>query len=161
MPFFYRVLIHRVLKGCGMKRVSKGHRLRNLEQGNMFIEYFYFANEKDTPLLFASLKVESDKAQINSTQFSAQADTIMINTGNATHYISIADVLYCKAQEHFTLMVRITNRPLLSSEGIDIWDERLRKSGFIRIHRSFLANLRYCAVLKGNHGKTDLCFQIL
>jgi DNA-binding LytR/AlgR family response regulator len=123
------------------QREAVERRLRHFEQYKVMLD-FLLDNADGLPSV---LRGQGSEA----TQQPATMPTMFtVKAGNAVHHIASNDVLYCKAQEHFTLLHRTGSRPLLSNEPMSVWAERLQGQGFIRIHRSFLVNLHHCSAFK-------------
>ena len=67
---------------------------------------------------------------------------IAIADNSSIDFISLEDILYCKAQDNYTEFV-LKDKKVLTSKSLKKYDEKLNGSGFIRIHRSYLVNIKH------------------
>jgi len=92
------------------------------------------------------LSARESKASNKELEKIAIADT------SGMEFIPLEDIIYCRAQDNYTEFV-LKNRKLLSSKPLKNFDDKLRDSGFVRIHRSFLVNVKHVKkYVKGSGG---------
>ncbi len=65
--------------------------------------------------------------------------TIVIKTTEATHFININDILYCKADGSYTY-VFTKNQTIFTSKNLKYFEDLLSNQVFIRTHQSYLVN---------------------
>lgn len=54
--------------------------------------------------------------------------------------VSLRDILYIESRRH-EIWVHCRTEVFITDQTLSYWEEELKKSGFIRVHKSFLANL--------------------
>jgi two-component system LytT family response regulator len=106
----------------------------------------------------------------------AQDGQIVLKDLDATYFIKITDILYCKAEGAYTQFFVRQIDPILVSKNLHLYEELLTPSGFIRTHHSCLVNPTHIKmydrktdslVLEGGHSvpvsqrKRDSVIQIL
>ncbi|NQY04640.1 MAG: response regulator transcription factor [Flavobacteriaceae bacterium] len=64
--------------------------------------------------------------------------------------LNIQDIVYCKADDNYT-EIYLENRKILVSKTLKYFEEALKASNFVRVHKSFLVNVN--AVVKYRKGK--------
>ena len=67
---------------------------------------------------------------------------IIVKERNDVIILKTADILYLKSENGKALIVT-KNGSYKSQSGLSIWESRLKKSGFVRCHRSFIVNSAY------------------
>lgn len=72
---------------------------------------------------------------------------IFIDCGKKLTGIDVADIAYCKANKDYTQIVTADNERLLSSKGISKLEQSFDPKYFIRIHRSYIINLRHAKLI--------------
>ena len=70
---------------------------------------------------------------------------------NGFEIIETANIMYCKADDNYTEIFLNDNKKKLVSKTLKYVEERLKNSGFIRIHKSYLVNIN--EVVKYKKGK--------
>jgi two-component system LytT family response regulator len=98
-----------------------------------------------------------DQLQVQS----GREKTIAIAQGRELIFIQIADILYCQSSNNYTTFFLRTGEKLVSSKGIFHYDELLTPLQFLRVHQSYLVNLRYIRSLHTEqyivlHDKTQI-----
>jgi len=85
-------------------------------------------------------------------QSSVVLTKIAIADNSSIDFIDLDDILYCKAKDNYTEFV-LKDKKILTSKSLKKYDDKLKWSGFIRIHRSFLVNIKYVKkYFKGSGG---------
>lgn len=80
----------------------------------------------------------SDKTEENSVQ----SDLIGITGLDAIIFLKIDDIVYLKADGKYT-MIQTTTEHITSSKNLKVFETMLPESKFMRVHHSFLLNLKY------------------
>jgi two-component system LytT family response regulator len=75
---------------------------------------------------------------------------ITIPMQNGFEVLEIKDILYCQADDNYT-NIFINDKKKLVSKTLKYFDEMLSKSGFARVHKSFLVNVN--AIVEYRKGK--------
>jgi two-component system LytT family response regulator len=79
-----------------------------------------------------------------SSNFSGRAfDKIVLRDFDKIHLVEVADILYCEADGNYTRFHLSGTKPILVSRYMKEYEEILRDSGFLRIHRSYMINLKH------------------
>lgn len=68
---------------------------------------------------------------------------ISISTTSGFDLISIQDITLCRADKNYTEFFLYDGQRILSSKAIKGYNTHLERKGFIRVHKSYLANMRY------------------
>ncbi len=79
---------------------------------------------------------------------------ITIPTQHGFEILEIRDILFCKADDNYTHIFLTDNRKKLVSKTLKYFEEILNKSGFARIHKSYLVNINYIVNYKKGKGGT-------
>jgi two-component system LytT family response regulator len=78
---------------------------------------------------------------------------VAIPTMQGLEFISVSDILYCRADGHYTVIELTGNQKIVSSKGIGEYELLLPTSLFCRIHNSYLINLKHIQkYMKGKGG---------
>ncbi len=80
----------------------------------------------------------SDKSEENLVQ----SDLIGITGLDAIIFLKIDDIVYLKADGKYT-MIQTTNEHITSSKNLKVFETMLPESKFMRVHHSFLLNLKF------------------
>lgn len=65
---------------------------------------------------------------------------IVLKDMEATYFVKVSDILYCKAEGAYTQVFIVNSDPVLVSRNLHAYEELLSSSGFIRTHHSCLVN---------------------
>ncbi|MCK6641891.1 MAG: LytTR family DNA-binding domain-containing protein [Bacteroidia bacterium] len=97
-------------------------------------------------LLNTQLHINSPSHQASSTP-----DTILISERNNSIFIRTEDVIYLEADGKYTNIICSGDRRFVSSQNLKEFELSLGNL-FIRVHHSYIVNLKYCASFnKGEH----------
>lgn len=66
---------------------------------------------------------------------------IIINTHQKTYNLKIEDILYCEADGSYT-NINQEDKSILTSKPLKFYENLLEKHGFLRVHQSYLVNLK-------------------
>lgn len=67
---------------------------------------------------------------------------IAVFDGEEYHLISAEDILYIEVKSKYTDVIT-KNKTYNTKKTLDFWENRLKKQGFFRCHRSYIINLKY------------------
>jgi DNA-binding LytR/AlgR family response regulator len=68
---------------------------------------------------------------------------VFLSDGRKSEFIRIRTVIFVEAAKDYTKLFTSDSKTFLVRKPIKQWDEKLPKSHFIRIHRSFIINMDY------------------
>jgi DNA-binding LytR/AlgR family response regulator len=72
---------------------------------------------------------------------------IFVNMGKKLAGVNVADIAYCKASRDYTVIFTATGERFLSSKGIGYLEQSFDPRYFLRVHRSYIINLRHVALM--------------
>jgi two-component system LytT family response regulator len=78
------------------------------------------------------------------------AGKITIPQQDGFQVLNVDDISYCKADDNYT-EIFLANKKILVSKTLKYFEEALKESGFVRIHKSFLVNVN--CIIKYRKGK--------
>jgi two-component system LytT family response regulator len=112
-------------------------------------------------LVKAVEKIKKERTEENYTQHSRilldnirgtqHNQKIMLPTLEGFEIVNIKSILYCEAEDNFTKFYFETGQPLLICRTLKYFEDVLKDSRFIRIHRSYLINPEF--VIRYSKGK--------
>jgi two-component system, LytTR family, response regulator len=112
-------------------------------------------------LIKAIEKIKSERNEINYTQHArvlldnlragTQQQKMMLPTLEGFEIVNIRSIIYCEAVDNFTRFYFETGNPLLICRTLKYFEEVLKDSQFLRIHRSYLINPQF--VIRYSKGK--------
>lgn len=79
---------------------------------------------------------------IDNLQQQPKFNKICLSTADSVEFINIKDIIYCKANGAYTLFILKNNISLLVSKHLKEYENLLIEQQFMRIHNSFLINLK-------------------
>lgn len=85
---------------------------------------------------------ENQAAPYKNEESLVQSDLIGITGLDAIIFLKIEDIVYLKADGKYT-MIQTTNEHITSSKNLKVFETMLPESKFMRVHHSFLLNLKY------------------
>ncbi len=95
----------------------------------------------------AEQQIESEvKLQINNasnTLSGKELDKIVLKDIESIYLVDLSDITYCEADGNYTGFHFITEKPILVSKPLKEYESFLKDSRFLRVHRSYLINLRH------------------
>jgi two-component system, LytTR family, response regulator len=88
-----------------------------------------------------------DKKQITGLQNQMAASEthfrLSVPTAEGHYFIQPEDLYYCEGQSNYTKLYLTRGRTVLCAKTLKEFEEALQPHGFMRVHKSILANLRY------------------
>ena len=110
------------------------------------------------PIDLEELQLAVEKAQTKKNQivYKKQLETLMLNlkqqkpklnkiclaTSDGFEFIEVNDILYCKAEGSYTAFILKNSEKLLVSKHLKEYENLLHEQDFMRVHNSFLINLK-------------------
>ncbi|WP_353779458.1 response regulator [Winogradskyella sp. 3972H.M.0a.05] len=110
------------------------------------------------PIDLEELQEAVNKAQTKKNQkvYKKQLETLMLNlkeqkpklnkiclaTSEGFEFIEVHDIIYCKAEGSYTAFILKNSEKLLVSKHLKEYENLLLEQGFMRVHNSFLINLK-------------------
>jgi NO-binding membrane sensor protein with MHYT domain len=89
--------------------------------------------------------------------------TVTIQCNNETHFIDSDHIIYVAAEGHYTIIAYLDNdgglQSHLCNKPISKLEKALSGHGFLRVHRSYLANLKYITGYQRKGESGELIFQ--
>lgn len=80
-----------------------------------------------------------------------QQQKIVLPLQDGFEVVNIADIVYCEAHDNFTDFYFTAKNRMMICRTLKFYDELLKDSGFLRVHKSYLINLDH--VVKYTRGK--------
>lgn len=77
----------------------------------------------------------------NLQEVSDALKKIVLKDSDTVHVVQVKDILYLEADSNYTKFYLTDNREILTSNTLKEYDTILSKTGFYRVHKSFLVNL--------------------
>jgi len=68
---------------------------------------------------------------------------IILKTLENIHLVKVRDINYCESEGSYTAIHLLNGKNILVSNILKDYDELLKDSGFYRVHKSFLINIRH------------------
>ncbi len=70
-------------------------------------------------------------------------DTIILPFQNGFVFVPLKDVLYCAAEDNYTIFHTAAGQQYLKTKPLKYIEELLEERGFLRVHKSYLVNLQH------------------
>ena len=90
----------------------------------------------------AVYKKQLETLMLNLKQQRPKLNKICLATSDGFEFINVNDILYCKAEGSYTAFVLNDNSKLLVSKNLKEYESLLLEQDFMRVHNSFLINLK-------------------
>lgn len=87
------------------------------------------------------LKQQIKILQENFSKINGDSKKIVLKDSESMYFLSVSDIIMCKAEGSYTEFHLITNEKIIISKGLKEYDELLENYGFIRTHNSYLVNI--------------------
>lgn len=120
----------------------------------------YLLKPLDPDIFMAAIKkISAEKSAVQKEQLeiiktnASNFSRIALHSADGINLVEIADIIRCESSGNYTRFV-LHNKPnILVSKTLKEYDELLTEQNFIRIHKSFLVNLKHVVkYLKGEGG---------
>lgn len=70
-------------------------------------------------------------------------DKIIIRTFDSIHLVPLKEILYCESDHSCVIIYLINNTTITASASLKDYEELLAGSGFFRVHKTYLVNVKY------------------
>jgi DNA-binding LytR/AlgR family response regulator len=127
--------------------------LKIVNQSVDLIEFSVGHNPQKTAEQIKRLNLSEIYNASNINPQIAYPQKVFINNGKHLVGIEVDNIAYCKANRDFTNVITIDNKTYLSNKGISALELHLNPSQFIRIHRSFLINLKHTLLISNEFSR--------
>jgi two-component system LytT family response regulator len=87
-------------------------------------------------------KKQLETLMLNLKQRKPTLNKICLATSDGYEFIEVNDILYCKAEGSYTNFVLKNNESILVSKHLKEYENMLLEQDFMRVHNSFLINLK-------------------
>lgn len=87
-------------------------------------------------------KKQLETLMLNLKQQKSQLNKICLATSDGFEFIEVNDILYCKAEGSYTAFFLKNSEKLLVSKHLKEYENLLLEQDFMRVHNSFLINLK-------------------
>jgi len=101
--------------------------------------------QQDFHVQLANLKEHLDSADRDQKK-------IVIKTHEYIHLVPVNDILYCQSESSYVTFFLRNNIEIVTSASLKDYDEILSGSGFFRVHKSYLVNLKFVRRLEKAQG---------
>lgn len=78
-----------------------------------------------------------------NAQRSQEVSRIVLKTSDAIHVVDVENIVYCEADKNYTTFFLKDGRKILVSKNMGEYETLLPSADFLRIHQSFLLNMKY------------------
>jgi two-component system, LytTR family, response regulator len=68
---------------------------------------------------------------------------LVLKTSDKIYLVEVKDIVYCESDCNYTIFTTMDDGKIIVSKGLKDYDELLSDSGFFRVHRSSLINLKH------------------
>jgi len=68
---------------------------------------------------------------------------IILKTSDNIHLVKVREINYCESEGSYTFIYLLNGKKIVVSNTLKDYDELLRDSGFYRVHKSYLINMRH------------------
>jgi two-component system LytT family response regulator len=87
-------------------------------------------------------KKQLETLMLNLKQQQPKLNKICLSTADGFEFINVNNILYCKAEGSYTAFILNDNSKLLVSKHLKEYETLLLEQDFMRVHNSFLINLK-------------------
>ena len=101
--------------------------------------------QRDFHVQLANLKEHIDSAGRDQKK-------IIIKTHDHIHLVPVNEILYCRSDNNYVTFSLINKNEIVASANLKDYEEILAGSGFFRVHKSYLVNLKYVRRLEKSQG---------
>ena len=91
-----------------------------------------------------SMEKEQLQQVISNLTDAAQHDfKLIIATADGNYFLLPDEIMYCEGNDNYTHFHLTKSRKLISAKTLKEYEEMLAEQGFLRIHKSYLVNLKF------------------
>ncbi len=77
---------------------------------------------------------------------------IVLKTSDKMHIVDLKDIIYCEADNNYTIFHLKNGKNLILSKSLKVYEELLNDSSFFRVHQSYLVNLNSIITFEKHDG---------
>lgn len=99
-------------------------------------------NKVDATMDSERLNLQLSVLMENLQHTGSNRKKIILKESDSVHLVSIEDILWCKAESNYTVFHLSDDREIMVSHTLKEYESTLENSGFYRIHRSYIVNLK-------------------
>jgi two-component system LytT family response regulator len=77
---------------------------------------------------------------------------IVLKTSDKMHIVELNDIVYCEADNNYTIFHLTNEKSLVLSKSLKVYEEMLSDSSFYRVHQSYLVNINAITAFEKNDG---------
>lgn len=99
------------------------------------------AINKAEKLMVDELNQQLDVLADNMQTGDREKKKIILKTFDNIHLVKLNDIVYCEADDNYTIFHLLNKKTILISATLKEYDEMLTEFGFFRAHKSYLINL--------------------
>lgn len=81
---------------------------------------------------------------------------IIVHTSECSEVLWLESIVYCVAEGSYTRVFLHSNRSVFSSKNLAWFEQNLQSEYFVRLHRSYIINIRFITKVFKNEGKVIL-----
>lgn len=87
-------------------------------------------------------KKQLDTLMFNIGQQSLKTSRVCLATAESIEFITTEEIIYCKADGAYTIFALKEGKTILTSKRLKVYERLLPRQHFMRVHNSFLINLK-------------------
>ena len=95
-----------------------------------------------------SKAIQKIKNQCRET-LTNQENTVFINIDKTLHKLNVEDILYIESDRNYITIVTL-NKKFVLVDSLKNWKEKLYRTHFLQIHKSYIVNLKDIEKISGN-----------
>jgi two-component system LytT family response regulator len=94
-------------------------------------------------MILKELKIKLNVLEDNLQTDDGLKKKIILKTFDNIHLVKVRDIIYCESDINYTRFHLIDGQEIIISVTLKEYDDMLSKSGFFRVHKSYLVNLSH------------------
>lgn len=124
----------------------------------MYFTYFYACISRISTLVTVIIVsyVYADKPTYKTVKSLNQMECIVINTSDCSEVLWLDSIVYCTAEGSYSRVFLENQRSVFSSKNLAWFERNLQSIYFVRLHRSYIINLRFISKVYKSEGKVGL-----
>ena len=77
---------------------------------------------------------------------------VVLKTSESIYIVNVQDIIRCESDSSYTMFFLQDGRKIIVSKVLKEYDELLKDSGFIRVHKSHLINMNFITSYEKSNG---------
>lgn len=90
-----------------------------------------------------NLQVRLEALLLNLKDHTNKIEKIVLKTQESIHLVDIDSIVHCESDNMYTKFFLSDNRTIMVSKTLKEYDDLLKDSGFLRVHKSHIVNTRF------------------